>query len=128
MLGGKGELTAEHLAKLRQEFPRWKIKWEDIKARPKPVIDLASLSDAELLTKLRILRQERGLTLDEMWRLLWAVGVCEFSGPLGGDVRAKKIGQMENALKKSLNQGYFVDPLNELAPSMRKIFAEHSLL
>src|ERR1700682_780070 len=60
-LGDSAELTPERLADLRQKSPDLKCDWEKVKPSSRPKIDISTLSDVELLRRIRHLRHQLGL-------------------------------------------------------------------
>src|ERR1700687_310762 len=79
-LGDKAELAPEHHAALRQKHPDLKINWESIKPANRPVTDVSTLSDADLLKNIRRLRHERGLSQNHFPHLLKKNGLGPCTG------------------------------------------------
>lgn len=123
-LGDQETLTPERMASLRAEYPDLKIDWSQIKAAPRTRTDIAQLSDAELLRKLRTLRHERGWSQFSTVHHLYNCGMPRCSGPygVGRGLGAREWSTLEKALEHGEPQDYFLDPQSELAPTIRKAF------
>jgi len=78
-LGKSGELTQEHIAGLKQDYPDLPVEWDKVKpaapAKTSQLTDISGLSDEQLLRGLRGLRRERGMTIAEMLEELLKAGL-----------------------------------------------------
>jgi len=120
-LGDQVSLTPERLAELRQKYPDLSVNWEKIKPTEKPMTDVSTLSDADLLRKARHLRHERGFSQQRIvWRLEDA-GLPR-SGPYKVGLSGREWGILEKALERGEPQDYYFNPEAEVAPALRKVF------
>jgi len=119
-LGDEGSITPERLAQLKAQYPDLKVDWEKIKPAARPITDISTLSDTELLKQARRLRHERGISQHIMlWRLQSAgLPPCKYG--LGG----REWGEIEKALESGETQDYYLNPEAEVAPAIRKVLLE----
>ena len=122
-LGDSAELTPEHLNALKAEYLDLKINWDKIKAPSKPQLDVSSLSDAELLRKIRHIRHQLKLSQNHFVYQLKELGMPPCSNPEydGGYPYNPHFGVLEKALERGEPQNYYLDPLTEIAPALRKV-------
>jgi hypothetical protein len=123
-LGDAAELTPDHIEALRQKHPDLKVNWDKIKPASRPQVDISTLSDAELLRKIRHLRHQLGLSQNHMGFRLKESGMlpCSTGDAKGYYVYGRDFGQLEKALESGGPQDFYLDPENEIAPALRKLF------
>jgi len=122
-LGKDPTLTPEALARLQVRHEGVPVQWEKIKPKaPLPMTDISSLSDAELLRRMRALRQERGIRSKEMVHKLLAAGVpARTKGSFSHPLAFHHYSLVEKAFETGEEQHFFSNPVEELAPFIRKV-------
>jgi len=124
-LGDVSALTPEHITRLRTQYPDLQIDWEKIKPAAPRLTDVSTLSDAELLRKMRVLRHERGVDQRKMGWLLRENGApCCSGSAWDGYLYGREFGALEKALERGEPQDYYLDPEKEIAPALRKAFSQ----
>jgi hypothetical protein len=119
-LGNNAEFKPERLNQLKEKYPDLKINWEAIKPAHRPTLEVSTLSDADLLRKIRHLRHQLGLSQNHMVHNLKQNGLPPCSGPIGGGYPySPHFGILEKALERGEPQDYYLDPLTEIAPALR---------
>jgi hypothetical protein len=124
-LGDSAELMPEQLALLRQKHTDLKVNWEKIKPAERPRIDVSTLSDGELLRKIRHLRHQLGLSQRDMVHRLRENGLpaCSGSDMEGYYPYHPVFGKLEKAFERGEPQDFYLDPQTEVVPALRKLVA-----
>jgi hypothetical protein len=127
-LGDSAELKPEHHAAISQKHPDLKINLEGIKPASRPVTDVSTLSDVDLLRNIRRLRHERGLSQGHFPQFLRKHGLGPCSGqeangyyPIG-----RTYGVLERALERGEPQNFYLNPEAEVAPALRNAYSSGS--
>jgi hypothetical protein len=123
-LGDETSLTPERLAALKTQYPDLKVDWDKIKPVARPKTDISSLSDADLIRKMRALRHELHLDQNRMFWLLEKFGLprCTSKMKEGMGVGGRNWGVLEKALENDEPQDFYADPLVDIAPALRKAY------
>ena len=122
-LGKKGELTDDHLAKLKERHKNLTVNWYAIKLKVSPKLtEISQLSNAELLSQLKTLRLERGLTVHQIVQTLLGAGVPTRSKHLTGfPITLRWYRRIEKACLEGITQDFYNNLELELAPYLRKV-------
>jgi hypothetical protein len=125
-LGTAKELSPEHIAQLREKYKDLSIDWETVKpaAEPKRTLDVAALSNEELLRQLKTLRIEKGLSINALVQAILDAGLPPWKTSDGERVLSPFLYQKleEEGAKGPLN--YFLAKVApDVLPYLRKVLA-----
>ena len=126
--GKTGELHPDKLEQAKQKHGHLSVRWDAIAQAARPGLrDIATLSDAELLSNLRGLRKERGINTREMLQALLAAGLPPRAGRYGRGKPMSSDGyfRMESHLEEGRDIGefYYSNPAVELVPYLRRVLS-----
>jgi hypothetical protein len=125
-LGTDTQLTPDKIAALKQKHPDLKINWDKITPSQRPSLDISTLSDSDLLRKIRHLRHEKKLSQRHMPQVLREFGLppCSKGESKGYYFSGYTYGELEKALERGEPQDFYLDPEHEVAPALRKMFSQ----
>jgi hypothetical protein len=123
-LGREGEIASERLAELQAKHKDLAVDWAAVSAVPHPAprTEINTLSDQELMRRLRELRRERGINMKGMVSRLTQMGkttVISHNGPKQLD--HGWYSWFERAWEKQHPNPVFAQSAADLAPFIRKV-------